>query len=88
MKKVRLKPSEVAKIKSRNVNWFDKLSLNDQAWICELIQEIATVQDPAYHSIALSVIEIINPRAHENTIVRLLKRKVKQCQNQKRNPAK
>ena len=79
MGNVRLKPSEVAKIKSKNIIWFEKLSEVDQKWINVLIQEIATVQDPAYHSIALSVIEIIKPDAHENTIVRYLKREVILC---------
>ena len=79
MGNVRLKPSEVAKIKSKNNIWFEKLNKVDQAWINVLIQEIATVQDPAYHSIALCVIEIIKPNAHENTIVKYLKREVILC---------
>ncbi len=79
MGKIRPKPSEVAKTKSKNNIWFGKLSEVDQTWINDLIREIATVQDPAYHSIALSVIEIIKPDAHENTIVKYLKRKVILC---------
>ncbi len=79
MGNVRPKPSEVAKTKSKNNIWFEKLNGEDQAWMNVLVQEIATVQDPAYHSIALSVIEIIKPNAHENTIVKYLKRKVILC---------
>ncbi len=79
MPKKRPTPSEVAKIPSTNIHWFDKLSEGDRAWMNKLVKEITTVQFPAYHSIALSVIEIIHPMAHENTIVRFLKKKVKQC---------
>ncbi len=79
MAKKRATPSEVARAGSGNIHWFDRLIRKDQAWINKLIEEIATVEAPAYHSIALNVIELINLTAHENTIVRFLKQKVKQC---------
>ncbi len=78
MAKVRVEPWRVARA-GANSNWFSRLDGIDQAWMNKLVEEIATVEDPAYYTIALSVIEIINPGVHEITVVRFLKKKVKQC---------
>ncbi len=80
MRKKRPKPSEIAGTKPRNNSWYYGLDDEDRFWIDCIIEEIIQKKEkPSYYSIAARVIEILNLEAHENTIVRFLKKKVKQC---------
>ncbi len=87
MTKKRIIPSEIAKLRG-NVGWFGRICDNDRDWVYEIATCLAAVSDPSYHVVASRVILDLELSVNEISVVRLLKKLVKERKCQKRNPAK
>ncbi len=79
MGKKRMKPSEVANLQG-NARWFERIHDDGKIWIREIAVCLAAVSDPSYYIVAGEIVVELELSVNERSVVRLLKRLVKECQ--------
>ncbi len=82
-----MKPSDVANLRG-NVGWFQKISDDDKIWVQEIAICLAAVSDPSYYTVASSIVLDLELNVNEISVVRLLKRLVKERKCHEKNQLK
>ena len=78
MKKKRMKPLEVASLQG-NTGWFEKIGDDGKSWVREIVVCLAAVSNPSYYIVAAEIVAELELSVNEISVVRFLKKKVKQC---------